>query len=178
VAGFRRIGEREVWRGHVIRVVEGTFEAPGGERFDREVVRHPGAVSVVAVEDGNAVLVRQYRAALDQVLLEIPAGKRDAEEEGPEATAHRELAEEVGLAAGHLELLAEFFNTPGFCDEHAFVYLATDLTEVPRQAHGVEEQHLTVERVPLADVPGRIAAGDLKDAKSIIGLLLARERLE
>ena len=177
MGGFRQVDEREVWRGHVVTVVEGTFEAPDGERFEREVVRHPGAVSVVAVEDGSAVLVRQYRAAIDRLLLEIPAGKVDADDGDPESTAHRELAEEVGLRAGRLTPLCEFFNTPGFCDEHAHVFLAEDLSSVGTDFQGVEEQHMTVERVPLADVPARIAAGDIVDAKTIIGLLLARERL-
>lgn len=177
MAAFRQLGEREIWRGHVVTVVEAEFEAPDGERFDREVVRHPGAVSVVAVEDGEAVLVRQFRAPLNDLLLEIPAGKRDVDDEAPETTAHRELAEEVGLRAGRMELLGEFYNTPGFCDEHAHVYLATELSDVGVEAHGPEERHLTVERMALADVPARIAAGDLRDAKTIIGLLLARERL-
>lgn len=177
MTGFRQLGEREVWRGHVVWAVEAEFEAPDGERFEREVVRHPGAVSVVAVDGDEAVLVRQFRAPLNALLLEIPAGKRDVEEEAPEATAHRELAEEVGLRAGRLELLAEFFNTPGFCDERAFVYLAQDLAPVDGDAQGVEERHLTVERVALAEVPARIASGELQDAKTIIGLLLARDRL-
>lgn len=178
MGAFRQLGERQIWRGHVLTLVEASFEAPDGERFDREVVRHPGAVSVVAVDDGGrAVLVRQFRAALNAELLEIPAGKRDVDGESPELTAERELAEEVALRAGRLELLAEFYNTPGFCDERAFVYLARDLSPVDGSLQGPEERHLTVERVALADVPARIAAGDLVDAKSIIGLLLARERL-
>jgi ADP-ribose pyrophosphatase len=135
-------------------------------------------VSVVAVtERGTAVLVRQYRAALDAELLEIPAGKRDVDGEAPEVTAARELAEEVGLEAGRIELLATFFNSPGFCDEHAFVFLARDLHEVGIARDGVEEQTMTIEEVALADVPARIASGDIADAKTIIGLLLARERL-
>jgi ADP-ribose pyrophosphatase len=177
VGDFRHLGEREIWRGHVVTVVEAEFESPDGERFEREVVRHPGAVSVVAVEDGAAVLVRQFRAPLNALLLEIPAGKRDVDDEAPEVTAHRELAEEVGLRAGRMDLLAEFYNTPGFCDEHAHVYLATELSAVDGSAQGPEERHLTVERLALADVPARIAAGDVQDAKTIIGLLLARERL-
>jgi len=142
------------------------------------VVHHPGAVSVVPLlDDGTVVLVRQYRAAVDRDLLEIPAGKRDVAGEAPELTAHRELAEEIGMQAGRLEQLAEFYNSPGFCDEHSFVFLARDLEPCGNSLQGVEEQHMTVEHVALADVPGLIASGELVDAKSIIGLSLAREAL-
>lgn len=176
--GFRKLGEREQYRGHTIWVGEAEFEAPDGRHFDRDVVHHPGAVSVVAVDfDGRAVLVRQYRAPVDMEMLEIPAGKRDVDGEEPILTAARELAEEVGLEAAHIELLLEFYNSPGFCDEHSFVYLATDLTECDLAPAGIEEESMQIERVPLDDVPGLIASGEIVDAKSIIGLLAARERL-
>jgi ADP-ribose pyrophosphatase len=159
-------------------MAEAEFEAPDGRRFKRDVVHHPGAVSVVAVDfDDRAVLVRQFRAAVEMDMLEIPAGKRDVDGEEPAVTAARELAEEVGLQAARLELLLEFYNSPGFCDEHSFIYLATDLTEVPTAPAGIEEEVMQVERVPLDDIPGLIASGELVDAKSIIGLLTARERL-
>jgi ADP-ribose pyrophosphatase len=121
--------------------------------------------------------VRQYRAAIDRELLEIPAGKRDVADEPPELTAHRELAEEVGRVAGRMDLLGTFFNTPGFCDEYSFTYLARDLTEVAIEAHSVEEAAMTIERMPLADALGLIASGEIVDAKTIIGLLLAKERV-
>ena len=152
--------------------------APDGETLEREIVHHPGAVSVVPVhDDGTVVLMRQYRAALDADLLEIPAGKRDVTGEPPEATAHRELAEEVGLAAGRLEKLAEFHNSAGFSDELSLVYLGTELTPAPQSLQGVEEQHSTIEEIRLDDVPAMIADGRLRDAKTIIGLLMAREQL-
>ena len=155
------------------------FAAPDGAEFERDVVHHPGAVSVVPlVEGGSAVLlVRQYRAAVDRDLLEIPAGKCDVAGEPPEVTAGRELEEEVGMRAGRLEKLAEFYNSPGFCDEHSWVFLARDLEPCGVTAHSVEEQHMTVETVPLEAVPGLIRGGDIVDAKTIIGLSLARELL-
>jgi len=176
---FEIRSEREVWRGPLLRFCVATVDGPGGVSFEREVVHHPGAVSVVpVVDDGAAVLmVRQYRVAVGQDLLEIPAGKRDVADEPPEATARRELEEEVGMRAGRLEKLAEFYNSPGFCDEHSFVFLALDLTPAQSSAHSEEEQHMTVERVLLDDVPGLIASGLLVDAKSIIGLCLARDAL-
>ena len=176
---FRKLAERTVHRGSRITVAVATFLSPDGDEFERDIVHHPGAVSVVPVVDEGAsvLLVRQYRAAVDRDLLEIPAGKRDVADEPPEATARRELEEEVGMGAGRLEKLAEFFNSPGFCDEHSFVYLALDLDPCARGAHSVEERHMTVVRVGLDEVPGLVRGGAIMDAKTIIGLCLAREAL-
>jgi nudix-type nucleoside diphosphatase (YffH/AdpP family) len=163
----------------LISVASGTFEAPDGSTFTRDIVHHPGAVSVVPFlgDSNEVVLVRQYRAAVDRVLLEIPAGKRDVANEPPEETARRELIEEVGLRAGRLERLAEFYNSPGFCDEHSFVFLAQDLEPANTDLQGIEEQHMTVERVALDDVVDLIRSGEIIDAKTIIGLTLARQAL-
>jgi 8-oxo-dGTP pyrophosphatase MutT (NUDIX family) len=174
-AGFRKGSERPIYKGHSIEVVVGEFFAPDGTRLERDIVHHPGAVCVVPVDGDEAILVRQYRAALDRELLEIPAGVRDVAGEPPEVTAGRELAEEIGMQAGRLELLTSFFNAPGFSDEELHVYLATDLEQVERHAHSIEEEHMTIERIRLDAVPGMIASGELDDAKSIIGLLLARQ---
>ena len=180
MSAFRKMSEEPVFAGNLISVGIGTFSGPDGDTFERDVVHHPGAVSVVpVVDEGTAVLlVRQYRAAIDRDLLEIPAGKRDVPGEPPETTARRELEEEVGMRAGRLEKLGEFFNSPGFCDEHSHVFLALDLDPCPSSAHGVEERHMTIEHVSLDAVPGLVAAGEIVDAKTIIGLCLARERLE
>src|SRR5207253_7004519 len=99
--------------------------------------------------------------------------KRDVEGEDLETLARRELEEEIGMRAGRLVKLAEFYNSPGFCDEHSFVFLGLDLTPTATSAQGIEEQHMTIEHVALADVPRLISTGALVDAKSIIGLCLA-----
>lgn len=178
-AGFRREGERLLHTGPVISLGVGLFVGPDGAPFEREVVHHPGAVSVVPLRsDGQVVLVRQYRAALDRELLEIPAGKRDVRGEPPEVTAGRELVEEVGLRAGTLVELAEFYNSPGFSDEHSHVFLGTDLHPAPLDLQGIEEQHMTVEEVPLASVPTLIAERVIIDAKTIIGLLLTLRHVD
>jgi len=165
----------------VVSVRHATFSAPDGSTFEREIVRHPGAVVVVPVETSEgaarALLVRQYRAAIDGELLELPAGKRDVAGEDPAATAERELVEEVGVRAGRVTKLAEFYNSPGFTDEHSILYLAEDLSPCANDAQGIEEEHMTVVAVDLDRVPELIASGEISDAKTIIGLCLAREAL-
>ena len=177
-SGFRRIAEHRVHEGWAIDVVVADFETPDGEIISRDVVRHPGAVSVVPLDGDDFVLVRQYRAAVEEDLLEIPAGKRDIADEPPEETARRELAEEVGLATTTaLVPLAEFYNSVGFSDEYSHVYLATDLTPVPLDRQGPEEQHMTIERWPVDSIASAIADGEIRDAKTVIGLLAALRHL-
>ena len=176
--GFAHLGDDERFRGWRISVVDARFQAPDGSTFHRDIVRHPGAVAVVPVTGrGTAVLVRQYRGALDRWMLEIPAGTRDVDDEAPETTAARELEEEAGVRAGHLEHLATIANTPGFCDELTELYLATDLTEATAARHGHEEERIEVVEVALDDVDAMVEDGRLVDAQTVLGLLLARARL-
>lgn len=179
MAGFETRSSRLLHEAGFLQLVEARLGTPGGSEVVRFVVRHPGAVAVVPVDgEGRAVLVRQYRVAAGRELLEVPAGKRDVRGEPPEATAARELEEEVGLRPGRLVKLGEFFNSPGFCDEYTHVFLATELVEGGREAElKAEERHLVVERVPLDAVEELVMSGDLVDAKTIVGLLLARSHL-
>lgn len=176
--GFVHVGDVEQFHGWRISVVDARFRDPGGGEFHRDIVRHPGAVAVVPVTDeGAALLVRQYRGSVDRWLLEIPAGTRDVDGEPPEVTAVRELEEEAGVTAGSVEHLATIYNTPGFCDERTLLYLATSLSPTATGRHGPEEEHMEVVEVPLADVDAMVATGQLADAQTMIGLLLARARL-
>jgi 8-oxo-dGTP pyrophosphatase MutT (NUDIX family) len=179
VTGFRVVDSTSRCRSGLLELVELDVEAPDGERHLRSVVRHPGAVVEVPVVDDDAILVRQFRAAVGRSLLEVPAGKRDVAGEAPEATAARELEEEIGQSPGRLRKLAEFYNSPGFCDEYTHLFCATELSALP-EPRGVtaEEQAMTIERVPLAATAELIAAGELIDAKSIVGLLLTQQLLE
>ncbi len=171
---FRAVSEDVVYESSLLRVARSTFLAPDGSEFERDVVHHPGWVAVVPVtDDGQAVCVRQFRSAVETWLLEVPAGIRDVGDEPLELTARRELAEEAGLAAERLELLATIHNSPGFADEQGWLYLATGLSEVSFDRQGVEEHHMEVVTVPLADVPGLIARREVTDAKTVVGLLLA-----
>lgn len=182
MAEFRRLAETEVHRGHIWRVVVADFEAPDGTRFERDVVRSPGAVAVVPVtfdNDGTAMvtLMRQYRATLDRELIEVPAGMRDVPGEPAEATGRRELAEEVGLEAGEMVLLTEMIPTPGMSDSVCAIYMATGCARVERAVHGPEEQHSEVLELPLDKAVAMVVQGEITDAKSALGLLLAERRL-
>jgi 8-oxo-dGTP pyrophosphatase MutT (NUDIX family) len=176
--GFRFLGETSKFKGWRIDVTEARFAAPDGTEFTRDIVRHPGAVAVVALTDtSDVLLVRQYRGAVDRHLLEIPAGTRDVDGEPPHETARRELLEEVGVHARHIRLLCTMLNSPGFCDEETYLYLATGLDAGTPQREGVEEQHIEVVAVALDDIDDLIATGDLVDGQTLLGLLLARHLL-
>ena len=178
--GFRIVGSEVTGSTGFLAVERLEVEVPDGSRHERTVVRHPGAVGIVAVEPSGAraLLVRQYRASIDRDLLEVPAGKRDVDGEPPDVTATRELDEEVGYRPGRLVKLAEFYNSAGFCDEYSHIYAALDI-EPTSGAHpvGPEESAMTLEWVQLGEVEQLIASGALIDAKSIIGLLLTRRLL-
>lgn len=175
---FTHVGEDLIHQGQVVAMYDGHFVGPGGVELRRDIVRHPGAVSVVAVDDEQCVfLVRQYRAPIDADLWEIPAGKKDVPDENPIECAIRELREEVGMQASSMEHLVDLHHSPGFCDELQNIFLATGLTEVGRQVDGAEEEHMLVERVPLLEAVGYTLDGTITDAKSIIGILAAARRL-
>jgi ADP-ribose pyrophosphatase len=174
---FAAVSEDVVYESRLLRVARGTFRAPDGSTFERDVVHHPGWVAVVPVtDDGHVVCVRQYRAAVGTWLLEIPAGIRDVGGEAPEVTARRELTEEAGLTADSVDLVATIHNSPGFADEQGFVFLATGLTEVPTDRQGIEEDHMEIVRIPIADAARLVAAGEVTDAKTVVGLLVAAAR--
>ena len=180
-APFRHLGDRQVHQGYIWTVAVATFEGPDGEIFERDVIRSPGAVGVVPLlfEDGEptVVFVNQYRGPLDRYVLEVPAGMRDVPDEAPELTAQRELIEEAGLSAGRLEYLTHFYSSAGMTDSVLHLYLATELTPVPRDLHGPEEANMEVSRLPLAEAVDMVVRGEINDAKSVIGLLLVDRRL-
>ena len=153
------------------RVFEGALIKVDVERWgdhEREIVRHPGAVAIVAVDaSGYVTLVRQLREPARKRLLELPAGTREAGEE-PRATARRELEEEAGLAGGDWQLAATFYSTPGFTDELVSIYFADGVVKTERKPQGDEEIELV--RIPVAEIPSLLP--ELEDAKTLAGLLL------
>jgi ADP-ribose pyrophosphatase len=171
---FRVVTSATVCEAGFLTVARKLVVGPDGRAFDRHVVHHPGAVAVVPIDDaGDVLMVRQYRVATGGAILELPAGKRDVAGEPPAVTAARELQEELGRRPGALVALCEFYNSPGFTDEYTYVFLATELSEGARAATSAEEAAMTIEAVPFADVAARIAAREIVDGKSIIGLLVA-----
>ena len=182
MTGFRRRSESVVHQGYVWHIARAEFEAPDGSVFTREVVRSPGAVGIVPIvfdAEGNpfVVLVWQYRPPYEQSVIEIPAGMRDIEGESTETVAHRELAEEAGLAAGTMQLLTRIYPSPGMTDSVTTIYLATECTDVDDDRQGPEEQYMEVRRVPLDDAIGMVLSGEIADAKTVTGLLLAERAL-
>src|SRR5919199_20871 len=164
----------EVYHGHVIDVAVYTVR----ERdvtYKREVVHHPGGAGVVALfEDGTVALVRQYRHPPVRYTLELPAGRLSPPER-PEECAARELEEEIGVRAVRLEKLSEFFTTPGFCEEKLWVYLASDLVETEQNLEGDEQ--IEIVRVTFERAFEMIEDGEIEDAKTIIGIIMAASRL-
>ena len=162
---------REVFRGHTIRVEVGTWET--GER---EVVRHPGAVAVVALVGGDRViLVRQMREALDERILEVPAGKRDVSGEPPEETARREVKEETGYRLTSLRPLGRMHSSPGFSDEEVLLYIGDAEPDGPPEPDDSEGDMEVVE-MPLAEAVQAVHEGRITDGKSAVALLLAAKR--
>lgn len=179
MAAFESLGDQTVHQGHVITLVNSRFRAPDGTVIERDVVRHPGAVSVVPLWDnGDITLVSQFRAPFGRNMVEIPAGMRDVAGETPEACAHRELKEEIGVVADHMERLVVFNNSVGFTDEQGTIFLATGLHAGEREAYGVEELHMTSMRVPLTEALAMIENQMITDAKTIIGLTLTAGRVD
>jgi len=168
------ISSQKVFEGRVFNVTVDIVRE-GELTYQREVVHHHGSAVILPVFDDNTVaLVRQYRHPAVRYLLEAPAGTL-ADGERPDAGAARELQEELGLTAGRMEKLSEFFVSPGFCEEKMWVFLATELTEGQQQLE--EDEVLDVVRMPLADALEMITSGEIQDAKTIIALMLAAPRV-
>ena len=167
------LDSRRVFEGRVFTVTADTVRE-GDTTYVREVVRHPGSAVIVPLfSDDTVALVRQYRHPAGRYLLEVPAGSLDEGETAEEGAA-RELEEELGFRAKALEKLSEFFVSPGFCEEKMWVYLATDLTETKQQLD--DDEIVEVVRLPFSQALQMIANGEIEDAKTIIGLMLAAPR--
>jgi 8-oxo-dGTP pyrophosphatase MutT (NUDIX family) len=172
---FERVDARKVFDGAIVDVCEGRFRHEDGDEVTRQWVVHPGSVGVVAHDGEHVWLVRQPREATgDPDLLELPAGKLDEEGESPLECGKRELAEEIGKSAATWEHLTTYYTSAGFTDEQCHIYLATDLSDEPGKE--VAGERIDVEPHALADLDATIAS--CKDAKTLIGLLMLRARLQ
>jgi 8-oxo-dGDP phosphatase len=174
---YEVLDRETVFEGPIIALYRERVAMPGGGDSVRDLVRHPGAVAVVALDDDdNVVLLRQYRHPLGTHLWELPAGLRDTDGEPPLETARRELAEEAQLAAERWSLLVTLYSSPGFSDEQVLVYLAEGLSDVDRPDGFVvehEELDMTVVRVPLDEAVQRVFDGDIRNSSSVTGVLAA-----
>ena len=170
------LDDRVVFHGVLIDVSHMTVRLPNGREALREVVHHKGAAAIVPVdEQGFVTLVRQHRVVVDRLMLEIPAGKLETVGEDPLACAHRELEEETGLHAAHMELLCPMITTPGFCTERISLYMATGLSM--HAAHLDADEFLHTVRMPLREAADLAMRGKFSDGKTALGLLLAWARL-
>ncbi|MEH1098404.1 NUDIX hydrolase [Micromonospora sp. CPCC 205561] len=167
----------ERYRGRIFQVVSEEVTMPGGGTGVRDLVRHVGAVAVVALDAaGQVVLIRQYRHPVGRHLWELPAGLTDVTGEDLAAAALRELAEEVDLTAGRIDVLVDLHSSPGFTNELVRVFLARDLAEVPaerRHERHFEEADLQVARVDLDEAVRMVLAGEITNASCVAGLLAA-----
>lgn len=169
--GHELLHRRTVFEGKVVRLYVDRVRLPDGREAEREVVLHWGAVGMVPLDaEGRVILVRQYRHAPGEKLLEIPAGKLYPGEE-PLQCAQRELLEEVGCRAGRWVKLASFYTSPGFSDEMLHLYLALELQE--GEASPEEDEFLEVVRISLDRALMLVKEGEIKDSKTVAGLALA-----
>jgi 8-oxo-dGDP phosphatase len=166
-------GTRLIYRGAVMALRADEVEMPGGRVATREIVEHPGAVAIAAVdEQGRIAVIDQYRHAVRRRLRELPAGLLDHAGEIPVDAAARELTEEAGLTATEWSVLLDLDTSPGFSDESVRVFLATGLSEVARPDLGDdEESELQVAWLPLADAVRAVLAGEIVNAVSVAGIL-------
>ena len=168
------LDSREIFRGRVFTVTVDTIRE-GSTTYQREVVHHPGSAVIIPIyDDGTVGLVRQYRHPAVRYLLEAPAGTLN-KGETPGLGAARELEEELGVVAGRMEKLTEFFVSPGFCEEKMWLYLATDLTETTQRLEA--DEIVEIVRISMSQALEMISDGEIEDAKTIIGLMLAAPRV-
>ncbi len=172
----KTIASKSIYEGKIIKVTLDTVICHDGKEAYREIVRHPGGVAVVAMDQvGNVYMVRQYRIPYDKVMLEVPAGKLDRGEE-PELAAARELREETGLVAGQLKFMGSFYPSVGFCDEDLRMYLATDLSQ--GEAEPDEDEFVAVEKLHIDKLVEMILNNEICDGKTIAAIFKAREYLK
>ena len=167
-----RVDATRVFDGIILHIDHMTYRLPNGHLAMRECARHIGASAVVPVDDhGNVWLVKQFRACIDKVLLEIPAGKLDYKDEDRLEAAKRELREETGLTARSWTHLTDIVTTPGFSDEKISLYLARDLDA--GDSHPDDDEFINVVKVPMAELVAAVMRGEVADAKTVCAVMMA-----
>ncbi len=171
----RKISSELVYTGGVIKVYSDTVKTSKGTTAYRDVVRHMGGAGVIAIDSNDEIyLIRQFRYAIEEEIIEIPAGKLDAGEDPADAAA-RELTEEAGIKAEKIEPLGNIIPTCGYCDEIIYVYYATGIT--PAKQNLDEDEELTVFKMPLKQAVAAVLSGEIRDAKTAFAILALNEKL-
>lgn len=172
----KTLKSQKIYEGKILTLRLDTVELPDKKYSKREIVEHSGAAAVVPItKDGNVILVRQYRKPVESILLEIPAGRLE-QDENPLTCAKRELAEETGYSANCYEEILSYYTSPGFSDEIIHIFLAHDLES--GKARPDEDEYLEVLEVPFEELVERIMRGEIKDSKTIIGVLSAMNKIK
>ncbi|AUJ30046.1 NUDIX hydrolase [Liquorilactobacillus hordei] len=165
------ISTKKIYQGKIIRVEEEEVRLPNGEKAKREIVRHHGAVAIMCVtDDDKMIFVKQWREPLQRITLEIPAGKIEANEKNPKKTAIRELNEEVRLQPESLDLIADFYTSPGFADERMLMYFAHNLQSVSKELPQDADEFLNTVELTLTEAKEQIDAGLICDSKTIMAV--------
>lgn len=173
----KTLSSEYIYKGKILNLRRDKVEIPGanGKTSTREVVEHKGAVAIVAIDSmGRVILEKQFRKAAEEILIEIPAGKLEGEEE-PESCALRELEEETGFIPGNIRHLTTIYSSPGFTNEKIHIYMATDLTK--GSVHPDEDERIDLIYVSLNEAIDMINNGDIRDAKTVVGILTAKQFL-
>lgn len=172
----KKIHGETIYEGKILRLERDTVLLENGHETIREVVRHNGAVCIVAVdENDNLLLVRQHRYPFGQELLELPAGKRDGDE-APEVCGRRELEEETGCLAAHFEKIGQLYTSPAFCNEIIHIFYASGLR--PSRQNLDDDEFLTVEKIPFSKAVQMVLSGEIPDAKTQLGILMVHSLRE
>lgn len=174
--GFKTIKSKQIYKGRILSVFDEEVRFPDGRTFPREIIRHSGAIGTVPLTaDKDVLLVKQYRHPLGEEILEIPAGL-PSENEDPADCASRELKEETGATSDEIVKLTDFYTTPGYSDEIFHLYLALNVIEGDNALE--DDEVLEVVKLPLSKALERVKKGQIKDGKTVIGLVFAGEFIE
>lgn len=172
---FKKVRSETIFHGKIFDLRQDEVQLPGGKTIGLDIIDHGGAVTMIPVDgQGQIWFIRQYRHAAGKVLLELPAGTMEPDE-APEASAHREIREEIGMAARELTRLGGFYLAPGYSTEFLHIYLARDLYEAPLEQD--EDEMIEIEKVAIAQAYLLAASGEIDDAKTLAALMLARSFL-
>lgn len=173
---FETIKTKTIYQGRAFDVLQEDVRMPEGHISKLDVISHQGAVTILPIDaNGDIVLIRQYRHPTGGFILELPAGTLE-DDEPPEICAQREIREEIGMSAGSLQIIGQFFLAPGYSTEYMHVFLAQDIQ--PNPLPGDKDEYITVERIPVKQVNSMVESGKIQDGKTLAAFFLAQPYLD